>query len=95
MILTQCSAVVVEIAYLCALGEKFNWSLYLLNALIEDVMLAQHKEGKKFYYSWLLILIFFTLWADPPDYVQMDVPLSFLGVRYQNLWEDKVNNNHQ
>ena len=47
MILTQCLVVVVEIAYLCALGEKFNWSLYFLNVLIKDAMLAQHKEGKK------------------------------------------------
>ena len=76
-------------------GIKFNWSLYLLNVLIKDVMLTQHKEDHKFYYSWLLILISFTNWADPPDYVQMDVPLSFLSARYQNLWEDKVDNNHQ
>ena len=95
MIPTQCSAAVVEIEYLCTLGEKFNWSWYLLNALIEDAMLAQHKDDHKFYYSSLLILISFTIWADPPNYVQMDVPLSFLGARYQNLWEDKANSNNQ
>ena len=58
-------------------------------------MLDQHKEDHKFHFSWLQILISFTVWADPPDYVQMDVPLSFLGARYQNLWEDKAHNNHQ
>ena len=44
MIPTQCLTAVVEIVDLCARGENFNWSLYLLNALFEDVMLAQHKK---------------------------------------------------
>ena len=91
----QCSGAVIEIADLCAQGEKFNWSWYLLNALFEDVMLVQQKEGKKFYYSWLLILISFTVWADPSDYVHMDVPISCLGEKYQNLWEYKTDNKHQ
>ena len=95
MLLTQCSVVVIEIADLCAWGEKFNWSWHLLNSMFEDVMLAQHKKGHKFYYSWLLILISFIVWADPPDYVHMDVPISFLGTRYQNLWEARVDSNHQ
>ena len=59
------------------------------------MMLAQHKEDHKFKYSWLMILISFTVWANLPNYVQMDVPLSFLGVRYHNLFEDKVENDHQ
>ena len=58
-------------------------------------MLGQHKEDHKLHYSWMLILISFTVWADPPDYVQMDVPLSCLGARYQNLWEDKADSDHQ
>ena len=95
MIPTQCSIAVVEIVDLCAWGDKFNWSWYFLNALFKDVMLAQHKEGHKFCYSWLLILISFTIWADPLDYVHMDVPISCLGERYQNLWEDKADNKHQ
>ena len=61
MIPTQYSTVVVEIENLCARGENFNWSWYLLNTLIEDAMLAQHKKGHKFFYSWLLILISFTV----------------------------------
>ena len=78
----QCSAGVIEITDLCAWGQKFNWVWFLLNALFEDVMLAWKKEGHKFYYSWLLILISFNVWADPPDYVQMDVPISCLGEKY-------------
>ena len=69
MIPTQCSAMVVELADLCSLGQKSNWSQYLLNTLIDDMMLAQHKEDHKFHYSWLLILISFTVWTNPPDYV--------------------------
>ena len=95
MMPTQCSVVEVELENLCALGGRFNWSRYLLNALIDDAMLAQHKEDHKFHYSWLLILISFTFLANPPYYVQMDVPLACLGERYQNLWEDKANNDHQ
>jgi len=95
MILTQCSVAVVEIVDLCAHGENFNWSRYLLNALFEYLMLGQHKKCHQFYYSWLLILISFIVWADPPDYVHMDVPISCMGERYQNLWEDRVDNNHQ
>ena len=95
MVPTQCSVGVIEIVDLCAQGHKFNWSWYLRNDLFEDVMLAQHKKGHKFYYSWLLILISFTVWADPSDYVQMDVPISCLGEKYQNLWVDKTENKHQ
>ena len=86
----ECSAGVIEIADLCARGQKFNWSWYLLKSLLEDVMLEQQKEGHKFYYSWLLILISFTVWVDPPDYVHMNVVVSYLGEKYQSLWEDKA-----
>ena len=95
MIPTQCLAVVVEIANLCAWGEKFNWSWYFLNALFKDVMLAQQKDDHKLCYSWLLILISFIVWADPPDYVHVTAPMYCLGTRYQNLWEDKKDNKHQ
>ena len=36
-------------------------------------------------------MISFTLWSNPLDYEPMDVPLPFLGAKYQNLWEDKKN----
>ena len=95
MVPAQCSAGVIEIADLCAQGQKFSWSWYFLTTLFEDVMLAQQKEGHKFYYSWLLILISFTVWANPTDYVQMDFLISCLGGKYHNLWEDKAGNKHQ
>ena len=40
-------------------------------------------------------MISFTVLVGPPDYVHMDVPIYFLGERYQNLWEDREDNNHQ
>ena len=43
----------------------------------------------------MLILILFIMWSNPPDYQQMDVPLLFLGAKYQNLWERKKNKVHQ
>ena len=58
-------------------------------------MLAQHKKGHKFYYSLLLILISFTIWPNPPNYVCMDVPISYLGERYLNIWEENANREHQ
>ena len=85
----QCSETMVKITDLCALGGEFNWSRYFLNDLIDDTTQAQHKPNYKFHYSWLLILIAFTLWANPPDYVHMDVPLPCHGARYQNPWMDK------
>ena len=91
----QCMIVAVELANLCALGGVFNWSWYLLNKLIDDAMQAQHNDTYKFHYSWLFILISFTLWGNPSDYIQMDVPLPCLGETYHNLWEYKVDANWQ
>ena len=82
MVPTKCSARIIKIIDLCAQGKKFNWSWYLLIALSQDVMMVQQKEGHKFYYSWLLILISFTIWADPLDYVHMNVLVSCLGEKY-------------
>ena len=84
----QCLAAMVELAELCTLGGVFNWSWYLLNELIDDATEAQHEPTYKFHYSWLFILILFTMWVKPLDYVQMDVPLPCHGARYQNLWDD-------
>ena len=91
----QCSVATMDLVDLCVLGAVFNWFRYLLNELIDDVTHAHHKASYKFHYSWLLILISFTMWGNPPDYVQMDVLLPCLGARYQNMWEDKVDNDHQ
>ena len=59
--------------------------------MIDDVKQAREEEKSKFHYSWLLILISFILWLDPPDYQSMDVPIVCLSAKYQNLWEDKEN----
>ena len=49
----------------------------------------QEESKDKFHYSWLLILISFIIWSNPPDYQVLDVRVIFHGVKYQNLWEDK------
>ena len=47
-------------------------------------------DGKdKFHYSWILILISFIIWSDPPDYQPQDIHLLCHDVKYQNLWENK------
>ena len=91
----QCSATTMDLVDLCTLVGVFNWLRYLLNELIDDVTHAQHKDAYKFLYSSLLILISFTVWGNLLDYVQMEVPLLFLGAKYQNLWEDKVETSQQ
>ena len=57
--------------------------------------MEQQKEGHKFYYSCLLVLISFAIYSDPQYYVHMDVPLSYLGKKYWNLWEDKTDSKRQ
>ena len=47
-----------------------NWSLFLLNQLTEDVVVAQFGE-RSFSYSWLLILIALVAWMEPEDYQPM------------------------
>ena len=69
----------------------FNYLQFLLVELIDNAVQAWEDPNHKFHYSWLLILVSFTLWANSPDYEQMDVPLPCLGAKYQNLWEDKKN----
>ena len=63
-----------------------NWSLFLLNQLLEDVLAAQ--DGWSFSYSWLLILIALVSWMEPEDYQLMIVHAAKVcqGARYQNLW---------
>ena len=64
----ECTTRAIEIMEQCAVGVIFNWSQYLLNELIDDAKQAQVEDKAKFHYSWLLILISFSLWSDPPDY---------------------------
>jgi hypothetical protein len=48
----------------CMEGIILNWDLYLLNLFLEDYRDAQDL-GKKFHYSWLLILIALIRWKEP------------------------------
>ena len=63
-----------------------NWSLFLLNQLLEDVLIAQ--TGRPFSYSWLLILITLVSWMKPEDYHPMAVEAVMVccSARSQNLW---------
>ena len=63
-----------------------NWSLLLLNQLLEDDVAAQ--TGKPFSYRWLLILISLITQKEPEDYQPMAVDAVKVrqGARYQNLW---------
>ena len=62
-----------------------NWSLFLLNQLLEDVLVAH--MGKPFSYSWLLILIALVAWMEPEDYQPMVVEVVKVccSACYQNL----------
>ena len=48
-----------------------NWSLFLLNQLLDNALTAQ--VGWPFSYSWLLILIALVGWMEPEDYKPMEV----------------------
>ena len=50
---------------------QMNRSLFLLNQLIKDALVAQ--AGCPFSYSWLLILIALVAWMEPKDYQLMAV----------------------
>jgi len=52
----QCTSRVIACTEHCAKGVQMNWSLILLNQLLEDRIIVQDGE-KPFTYSWLLILI--------------------------------------
>ena len=63
-----------------------NWSLFLLNQLLVDALVAQSR--RPFSYSWLLILISLVAWMEPKDYHPMMVEATKVcrGGRYQKLW---------
>ena len=62
-----------------------NWSLFLLNQLLEDSLAAQ--DGRSFSYSWLLILIALVTWMELEDYQPMEVDAVKVccGTQYQNF----------
>ena len=49
-----------------------NWSLFLMNQLVEDVVAVEAGE-QSFTYSWLLILIALMAWMELDDYQGMEV----------------------
>ena len=68
-----------------------NWSLFLLNELMEDAVLVQD-TGNLFTYSWLSIVITLVGWMEPTHYqgMEVDVVNIWRGARYKTLWE--INN---
>ena len=63
----------------CVQGMKINYSQFLMNELMDNVVDVQEIHLAKFHYSWLLILILFATWTPAPDYQPMDIPVEFLG----------------
>ena len=63
-----------------------NWSLFLLNHLLNNALGAQSRHP--FSYSWLLILISLVAWMEPKDYQPMTIEAVkvFHGAHYQKLW---------
>ena len=56
----------------------------MLNELLEDVVESQEK-GNAFDYSWLIILISFVAWVEPPNYQVVDLLVRCTGARYHNV----------
>ena len=83
----QCNSGVITCKEQCAEGVQMNWSLFLMNQLVEDVVAVQAGE-RSFTYSWLLILITLVAWMELDDYQGKEVEaIKFCkGACYQNLW---------
>ena len=84
----QCTAGEIALYKICTEGVHINWCQFLLNELLQDAIDA-HEKGRAFHYSWMLILISFIAWSDPPKYQGVYLPVNCKGVRYQNLWFEK------
>ena len=67
-----------------------NWSLFLLNQLMEDAVAIQEGE-QPFTYNQLLILIALMAWMDPDDYqgMKVDIVKVCKGALYKNLQQVK------
>ena len=71
----QCTYGVIACVEQCTEAVQMNWSLFLLNELMEDGMLVQ--EGNRtFNYSWLFILNALLKWMEPKYYQGMEVQVS-------------------
>ena len=49
-----------------------NWETFMLNELLVDSIEVQ-EQGKPFAYCWILILIYFVAWDEPPNYQGMEM----------------------
>ena len=87
---TECTTATIELAEQCMQGVQINWSQFLLNELMDDMVDMQELLSAKFHYSWLLILISFVAWT-PPNYQPMDILVEYINTKFQNLWDDKDN----
>ena len=75
---TQCTADEITLVQLYAEGIQINWSHFLLNKLLQESIEPQ-EDGKAFHYSWLLILISFNAWSNPPSYQGVDLSVHYRG----------------
>jgi hypothetical protein len=63
-----------------------NWAKYLVNQLELDYREAQD-QGYEFHFSWLLILIAFTIWEMPEGATFLDIePFEPLAAKFSTLW---------
>ena len=90
----QCTTKIIVGVEQCVGGGQLNWSTYLMNELLVDAE-ELHEKVSPFHYSWLLILIFFFLWEEPPKYQGVYVPVQCRGDQYQNIWFEKEKTKQQ
>jgi hypothetical protein len=83
---TQVTGFIVDLAEKCVEGLQMNWAKYLVNQLKLDSREAQD-QGYEFHFSWLLILIVFTIWEMPEGATFLDIE-SFepLAAKFTTLW---------
>ena len=79
---------VIRLAIDTIQGKAFNWSLFLMNSFFQDCAQAQENPLHSFHFSWLLILMAFIGWKEPPNsqFPQLE-PGACRGAKYSNLWE--------
>ena len=72
MHLDQCTMGEIVLSELYTEGVHINWCQFLLNELLQDAI-DVHEKGREFRYSWMLILISFIAWSNPPNYQGVDL----------------------
>ena len=69
-------------------GKNFNWSLFLLNIFLQDCSQGQDDENHSFHFLWMLILIAFMAWREPPNtYFPQTEPGARRASKYSSLSE--------